>query len=103
MLRNLAAFLAAFFMYGCGQNVTLPKEKAEFAKSEIEKIAREYAPIADKAFADESVELRVKRAELRTRLYTILELVGKDVSEDSRADLVRALLRASLILMGAPQ
>ena len=103
MLHKLAALLVAFFMYGCGQNVMLPKDKAEFAKSEIEKIAREYAPIADEAFADEPIELRVKRAELRARLYTILELIAQDVSENGRADLVRTLLRASLILMGAPQ
>ena len=103
MNRILAVFVAAFFMYGCGQNVTLPKDKAEFAKGEIEKIAREYAPIADEAFADESLELQTKRVQLRTRLYTILEILAEDVKQDSHASLVTVLLNMSLALMGVAQ
>ena len=97
----VVAFVATAI--GCGNQLTIPKDKAAFAKGEIEKIAREYAPIADEAFADESIELRLKRAELRTRLYTILELIAQDVQENDRRGLVDALLRATLFLMGVPQ
>ena len=107
-MKRFVALIAVVLLVatatGCsGKRLTLPAEKAEFAKIEIEKIAREYSPLADAAFADESASMQAQRAALLARLYTILEIITLDIQEDSRSGLVNALLRATLMLMGVPQ
>lgn len=90
-------------MSSCAQSVSLPKEKAEFARQEIEKIAREYGPLADEAFEDESAAMKVKRAALRARLFTVIEFVLQDVTVNETDGFWETFTKAIALLAGAAQ
>lgn len=108
--RLIAALIAlvfaatAFSVVGCsGESYSVKRDKADFARKEIETIAREYTPLADEAFADESAAMQAQRAALRARLFTIIEFILQDIKVTDDSPITEVLARAALLIMGGVQ